>query len=75
MCRKNFLYLRFNLLTTLIFFNIHSYMKKTYLTPAMDEAGMMVGRIICQSGNSGNTEDFGKGTGFSFDLFEGFKPF
>ncbi|MBR4660795.1 MAG: hypothetical protein IKO77_05150 [Bacteroidales bacterium] len=50
-------------------------MKKTYLTPAMDEAGMMVGRIICQSGNSGNTEDFGKGTGFSFDLFEGFKPF
>ena len=69
---KNFLYLQFN--HTDIFY-IHSYMKKTYLTPAMDEAGMMVGRIICQSGTSGNTEDFGKGTGFSFDLFEGFRPF
>lgn len=50
-------------------------MKLFYNAPVSETCEMMVGRIICQSGNTGNTEDFGKGTGFSFDLFEGFKPF
>ena len=50
-------------------------MKKNYNAPAAEISEMMVGRIICQSGETGNTEDFGKGTGFSFDLFEGLRPF
>ena len=56
--------------------NTHSVMiKNTYLTPLVEISGMMGENIICASGTNGSNEDFGKGNGFSFDLFESIKPF
>ena len=49
--------------------------KTTYSTPLTEVTGMMGENIICASGANGSNEDFGKGTGFSFDLFESVKPF
>ena len=56
--------------------NIHSVMiKNTYLTPLVEISGMMGENIICASGTNGSNEDFGKGNGFTPDLFESLKPF
>ena len=49
--------------------------KNYYSTPLIEVSEMMGENIICASGTNGSNEDFGKGTGFSFDLFESVKPF
>ena len=49
--------------------------KSIYTSPLTDISEMMGENIICASGTNGSNEDFGKGTGFSFDLFESIKPF
>ena len=48
--------------------------KKHYISPFLEVSELRSENIICAS-NGGSTEDFGTGTGFSFDLFEGVKPF
>ena len=51
-------------------------MKKLFYSNPIVETSVMQGEnIICASGTNGSNEDFGKGTGFSFDLFESVKPF
>lgn len=50
-------------------------MKNNYLTPCTEVSSLDTESIICASGADGSNEDFGKGTGFSFDLFESVKPF
>ena len=47
--------------------------KSTYLSPLADVSVIRPEAVICAS-NGGSSEDFGKGTGFSFDLFEEVKP-
>ena len=49
--------------------------KVHYINPFSEISEMMGENIICASGTNGSNEDFGKGTGFSFDLFESIKPF
>ena len=49
--------------------------KQLYTTPSVEVAEMMSKNIICGSGMNGANEDFSKGDGFSFDLFEAAKPF
>ncbi len=46
-----------------------------YLTPQVEISEMMGKNVICASGTNGSNEDFGKGNGFSLDLFESLKPF
>jgi len=54
---------------------IPNQMKKSaYKVPLADVSLLKTETIICAS-NGGSTEDFGNGTGFSFDLFESVKPF
>ena len=49
-------------------------MKKiNYQCPFAEVSSINTETIICGS-NGGSTEDFGTGTGFSFDLFEEVKP-
>lgn len=50
-------------------------MKQTYSVPQADVKELGLNGIICASGTNGSNEDFGKGNGFSFDLFETLKPF
>ena len=50
-------------------------MKAFYQTPSLETALLNAENIICASGADGSNEDFSKGTGFSFDLFEAAKPF
>ena len=50
-------------------------MKKYYQTPLAEISLLNAENIICASGADGSNEDFGKGTGFNFDLFESVKPF
>lgn len=50
-------------------------MKANYKTPYAEMSVLDTENIICASGADGSNEDFGKGTGFSFDLFEAVKPF
>ena len=50
-------------------------MMKKYQTPNAEIALLNAESIICASGADGSNEDFNKGTGFSFDLFEAAKPF
>lgn len=50
-------------------------MKTLYQTPFAEISTLNTESIICASGADGSNEDFGKGTGFSFDLFESVKPF
>ncbi|MBR6269227.1 MAG: hypothetical protein IKR30_01490 [Bacteroidales bacterium] len=47
--------------------------KSTYQTPAVEISVISGIAFFCAS-NGGSTEDFGTGTGFSFDLFEEVKP-
>jgi len=47
-------------------------MKSFYEKPQVEVSMIIAEALICASGNN---EDFGKGDGFSFDLFEGVKPF
>ena len=49
--------------------------KNYYSTPLIEVSGMMGENIICASGTNGSNEDFGKGNGFTPDLFESIKPF
>lgn len=49
--------------------------KSNYISPLADITRISGENIICASGTNGSNEDFGKGTGFSFDLFESVKPF
>ena len=50
-------------------------MKKTYYqTPSVEVSILFGASVLCAS-NEGGSEDFGKGTGFSFDLFESSNPF
>ncbi len=49
--------------------------KTTYLSPLAEISSMNGESIICASGTNGSNEDFGKGAGFTFDLFESVKPF
>lgn len=49
--------------------------RNTYPVPFVEISEMMGENIICASGTNGSNEDFGKGNGFSFDLFESLKPF
>lgn len=58
------------LITTL--FNI---MKNNYQTPLAEISILGSESIICASGTNGSNEDFGKGAGFTPDLFESLKPF
>ncbi|MCR5548329.1 MAG: hypothetical protein K6F25_06220 [Bacteroidales bacterium] len=48
--------------------------KSTYSSPLAEVSVVRSEAVICAS-NGGSTEDFGTGTGFSFDLFEEVKPF
>ena len=48
--------------------------KSAYQIPLAEFSEVRSEAIICAS-NGGSTEDFGTGTGFSFDLFEEVKPF
>ncbi|MCQ2137254.1 MAG: hypothetical protein MJY60_00960 [Bacteroidales bacterium] len=50
-------------------------MKKLYQSPCAEIAVLKAESLICASGTNGSNEDFGKGAGFSFDLFEAVKPF
>ena len=50
-------------------------MKKTYYVCPISETSELRGENIICASNGGSSEDFGKGTGFSFDLFENAKPF
>ena len=50
-------------------------MKHNYVTPFAEVSVLNAENIICASGADGSNEDFGKGTGFNFDLFESVKPF
>ena len=50
-------------------------MKHNYQSPLFEISHLNAETIICASGADGSNEDFGKGTGFSFDLFESVKPF
>ena len=55
--------------------NTQQQMKKsTYSSPLAEVSVVRSEAVICAS-NGGSTEDFGTGTGFSFDLFEEVKPF
>jgi hypothetical protein len=45
----------------------------SYQSPAAEVSAVKPEAVICAS-NGGSTEDFGTGTGFSFDLFEEVKP-
>jgi hypothetical protein len=47
--------------------------KSLYQTPAVEISVISGIAFFCAS-NGGSTEDFGTGTGFSFDLFEEVKP-
>ncbi|MBR5056758.1 MAG: hypothetical protein IKX03_06145 [Bacteroidales bacterium] len=47
--------------------------KIIYQTPETEISILMSRSVLCGS-NGGSTEDFGTGTGFSFDLFEEVKP-
>ena len=49
--------------------------KHFYIAPLAEISRLSGENIICASGTNGSNEDFGKGTGFSFDLFETVKPF
>ena len=44
-----------------------------YQSPLAEVSVVKPEAVICGS-NGGSTEDFGTGTGFSFDLFEEVKP-
>ena len=48
--------------------------KSAYQCPFAEVSVVRSEAVICAS-NGGSTEDFGTGTGFSFDLFEEVKPF
>ncbi|MBO4570969.1 MAG: hypothetical protein J5699_04045 [Bacteroidales bacterium] len=48
--------------------------KSIYTAPLAEVSEVMAMAVLCAS-NEGTNEDFSKGTGFSFDLFEGVKPF
>ena len=48
--------------------------KMSYLNPLAEICTLRTESVVCAS-NGGSTEDFGNGTGFSFDLFENVKPF
>ena len=51
-------------------------MKNTvYQSPLVEIRSLNGGSVICASGTNGSNEDFGKGNGFTFDLFESVKPF
>ena len=47
--------------------------KSLYQTPVVEISEISGIAFFCAS-NGGSTEDFGTGTGFSFDLFEDVKP-
>ena len=49
-------------------------MKTAYKTPSVEVSSLTGMALFCAS-NQGNNEDFEKGSGFSFDLFEGIKSF
>ena len=49
--------------------------KNSYSAPLVEVSEMMGENIICASGTNGSNEDFGKGAGFTPDLFESLKPF
>ena len=46
---------------------------KHYQAPSVEVSDLFDAHVLCAS-NEGGSEDFGKGTGFSFDLFESSKP-
>ncbi|MCQ2138151.1 MAG: hypothetical protein MJY60_05550 [Bacteroidales bacterium] len=50
-------------------------MKNNYQTPFAEISILGSENIICASGTNGSNEDFGKGAGFTPDLFESLKPF
>ena len=50
-------------------------MKQIYSVPQSEVKELGLSGIICASGTNGSNEDFGKGAGFTFDLFETVKPF
>ena len=61
--------------TFYLLINTYQQMKKSaYLSPLAEVSVIRSEAVICAS-NGGSTEDFGTGTGFSFDLFEEVKPF
>ena len=49
--------------------------KISYISPFAEITRISGENIICASGTNGSNEDFGKGAGFSFDIFETVKPF
>ena len=49
--------------------------KQLYSTPLAFITRISGENIVCASGTNGSNEDFGKGAGFTFDLFETVKPF
>ena len=59
---------------TNLFIPTNDMKKSTYKAPLAEISEVMAQAVICAS-NQGTNEDFNKGTGFSFDLFEGVKPF
>ena len=50
-------------------------MNKTIYQAPVTEISFLMARVVLCASNEGTNEDFSKGTGFSFDLFEGVKPF
>ena len=58
-----------------IYTTLFAMSKSIYISPLSEISRMMGENIICASGTNGSNEDFGKGTGFSFDLFESIKLF
>lgn len=50
-------------------------MKKTNYQAPSAEVSVLSGMTVLCASNEGTNEDFSKGTGFSFDLFEGVKTF
>ena len=54
---------------------IPNQMKKSIYSAPLAEVSVLKSETVICASNGGSTEDFGNGTGFSFDLFEGAKPF
>ena len=48
---------------------------KNYTQPNCEVSELNVQGLLCASGTNGSNEDFGKGAGFTPDLFESIKPF
>ena len=55
--------------------NLPNNMRKSAYTSPLAEVSILKSETVICASNGGSTEDFGNGTGFSFDLFEGVKPF